>query len=341
MKCRVCQAELAAGAPFCTNCGTPVQSNPYGNPASPSSPNQGIAPTMLASSTPPPPDPYVQPANPYNAPPANPYGMPPTNYGAGTQQPANPYSMPPASPYGTPPPAYDPNTGGYGTPPPAYDPNTGGYGGGAPYGQPPFVPQQPKKSNRGCVIAAVIVIVLFVLIVGGTIAGIAYTASKVSQTVSSAVTNLDATATADTATANSFGSTPTGSTPTTSTSGSVPVASQIDPTAQSNITSAQTSHGVDTNFKPTNVTSTFTSGQTVDIAVTFAGNAGFAKVKIYLNGTFDTQSSSPLTIHSTDATGDFPFTSVNTGSFVAGIYWCQQADCSDAALAQVVNFTIS
>lgn len=116
MKCQVCQADLSAGSTFCTNCGTPVPSNPYGSPASASSPNQGIAPTMLASSTPPPSDPYAQSPNPY-APPSNPYPAPSTDYGASAPPPANPYGVPPASPYGAPP------AGPYGTPSsPGYTP---------------------------------------------------------------------------------------------------------------------------------------------------------------------------------------------------------------------------
>ena len=139
MKCQVCQSDLSAGATFCTNCGTPVPSNPYGNPASASSPNQGIAPTMLASSGSQP-DPYGQPSNPYGVPqtpanpyntPSSPYGMPATGYGTDAPAP-NPYGTPSAAPYGTP-------------PPPAYDPNAGAFGVPGSYGQPQYMPQQPKK----------------------------------------------------------------------------------------------------------------------------------------------------------------------------------------------------
>ena len=150
MKCQVCQSDLSAGATFCTNCGTPVPSNPYGSPASASSPNQGIAPTMLASSAPQP-DPYAPPpnqyggtppppANPYNTP-SSPYATPATGYGSDAPSMPNPYGAPPATPYGTP-------------PPPAYDPNAGAFGTPGAYGQPQYIPQQPKKKGpNGCVIA--------------------------------------------------------------------------------------------------------------------------------------------------------------------------------------------
>ena len=342
MKCQVCQADLPAGSTFCTNCGTPVPSNPYGSPASPSSPNQGIAPTMLASS--PPPDPYAPQSNPY-AQPANPYGTPSTDYGASAPPPANPYNVPPANPYGAPP------ASPYGTPSsPGYNPAPGGFGApSVPYGQPPYIPQPPKKKGpNGCVIAAIIVVAIVVLIGGGIVAVIAVAANAVNKATSSynnTMTSINATSTADMGTANAYLTPTTGSntgtTPTAGDSGSAPSASQIDPNAQANITSAQTSHGVDANYKPTHVTSNFTAGQTVDITVTFSGKAGYAIVKVYLNGSFDAKSDSPLTVQSGFATGDFPFTSSNTGNFVAGIYWCQKSDCSDAALAQVVNFTIS
>ncbi|HEY0754398.1 MAG TPA: zinc ribbon domain-containing protein [Ktedonobacteraceae bacterium] len=312
MKCQVCQADLSPGAPFCTNCGTPVPANPYGG--SSSSPNQGIPPTMMASAPTPPPDPYAPP------PPANPYGTPTTDYGAGsspygTPPPATPYGIPPAAPYGVP-------------PTPGYNPNLA-------YGQPQYVPVQPqKKGPNGCVIALIVVGIIAVLGISSIIALGVIGANAAKGIISSA----NATETASLATINAE------FTPTTGTGNptdSVPSASQINPTASANITSAQTSHGVDSNYKPTHPTTSFTSGQTIDITVVFSGSPGYAMVQVYLNGSFDTQSDSPLQVKSGFVTGDFPFTSVNTGSFVAGIYWCTQADCSDKALAQVVNFTIS
>lgn len=331
MKCQVCQADLSAGATFCTNCGTPVPSNPYGSPASPSSPNQGIAPTMMASSTPPsdpygqpPSNPYTQPPTPYGQP-ANPYGMPSTSYGS-DMPPANPYNVPPANPYGTPPqPAFDPNAGAYGVP-------------GA-YGQPQYVPQQPKKKGpNGCVIAAIIVITLVVLIGGGIVALVAVAANKVSQTVNSSITSLNATSTADMATANSF------LTPTTggSTSGGVPSASQIDATAASNLNHVKTASAVDANYEPTKVTSNFTTSDTIYLTYNLSGKAGYVIEKTYdATGTIAIQSGSPHVIDKGDTNGYISLSGSDTGSFTTGIYWCQQSDCSDAALAAVVTFTVS
>lgn len=311
MKCQVCQFDLSAGATFCTNCGTPVPSNPYGGAGSSSSPAQGIAPTMLASA--PSPDPYAPP------PPVNPYGAPSTNYGASVPPPANPYNVPPSTPYGTP-------------PPPNYNPNSA-FGVPGAYSQPQYVPQQPKKSN-GCLIAAIITISLVVLVIGGVVALASYSINR----ASTAISHFNATATSSLSTVTSL------DTPTADTSGNtgeMPSTSQIDSTARANIPVAQTSLGVDSNYRPTHVTSSFTSGQTVDIALVLSGHTGYVTVKIYLDGSYDTQSDSPLAVDDATVTADFPFTSVNTGDFVAGVYWCDLSSCSDAALAQVVEFTIS
>lgn len=330
MKCQVCQADLSAGATFCTNCGTPVPSNPYG---SPSSPNQGIAPTMMASSTPPS-DPYGQPSSgPYGQPPSNPYGqpsspygLPSTSYGADTPPP-NPYNVPPANPYGAPPqPAFDPNAGAYGTP-------------GA-YGQPPYVPQQQKKKGpNGCVIALIIVAVIFVLGVSGIIAlgVIGANAAK------GIINNANATLTADAGTVGAF-DTPTvgsnGSTP--STSNGVPNASQIDPTAASNLNHVQTASAVDANYEPTKVTSNFTTSDTVYLTYNLSGKAGYVIEKTYdATGAIAIQSSSPHVIDKGDTNGYISLSGNDIGSYTTGIFWCQQSDCSDAALAAVVTFTVA
>ena len=338
MKCQVCQADLSAGSTFCTNCGTPVPSNPYGSPASASSPNQGIAPTMLASSTPPPSDPYAQSSNPY-ATPSNPYSMPSTDYGASAPPPANPYGVPPANPYGAPP------ASPYGTPSsPGYNPPPGGFGAPMPpYGQPPYVPQPPqKKGPNGCVVAAIIVGVIVVLIGGGIIGLVAYAAHQVTQSVNSSMTSINATATADMGTANAD-LTPLATSGTTpSTSSGVPTSSQIDPNAEANLSNAQTTSSVDSNYKPTNITSSFSVGATIYITYTLSGKAGYFVEKTYdSTGAIALQSQSPHSIPSGDGNGEVSFSLSNSGSYTTGLYWCQQSDCSDSALAQVVTFTVS
>ena len=317
MKCQVCQYDLPAGSTFCTNCGTPVPSNPYGSPASPSSPNQGAAPTILSSSTPP--DPYgMPPANPYGAPPSNPYDAPPPA--------SNPYNMPQSNPYGTPPsPTYDPNAGAFTSP---------------PYGQPQFVPQQPKKKGpNGCVIAAVIVGVLLVLIIGGIVASVAYVGHQVTQ----GINGLNATATADIATANALSTSVAGVPTTTGTTGGVPTAGQLDPNAQANITGAQTANKVDAaTAKPTHVTSIFSTSDTIYLTYTLAGNAGYVIEKTYdSTGTIVVESKTPHAIQNGDTDGYISFSNATADSYVSGLYWCQKSDCSDAALAQVLTFVVS
>lgn len=291
--------------------------------ASPSSPNQGVPPTVMASSPTPPPDPYGAPPSygapqspdPYGAPPSSsPYGVPSSDYGSGT----------PSSPYGGAAPQYNQAPAPYGAPPQA------------PYGAPGMYaqPMPPKKSNRGCVTAIIIVVVLFVVVVGGVIGLGVYAANKGSQylaTATSALGNVPTVGSGD-------DTTPTAS---SSNSSGVPNASQIDANARAAIPSAQTSLGMDANYKPTHIQSTFSVGDEVDITVTFGGKSGYAMVKLYRDNEFDIQSDSPLQVDSDVPNGAFPVTVNNPGSFVAGLYWCELSSCSDAALAQVVNFTVS
>jgi hypothetical protein len=304
---------------------------------------------MLASSTPPP-DPYAPPSNPY-APPSNPYSTPSTDYGAGAPPPSNPYTIPPASPYGA------PSANPYGTPSsPGYNPPPGGFGAPvAPYGQPPYIPQPPtKKGPNGCVIAAIIVVAIVVLIGGGIIAVAAIAAHQVTQNFNGTMTSINATATADMGTANAYltpttgtgsntGTTPTtgtGTTPTTSSG--VPTSNQIDPNAEANLSNAQTTSSVDSNYKPTNITSNFSVGATIYVTYTLSGKAGYFIEKTYdSNGTIALQSQTPHAIASGDGNGEVSFSLSSSGSYTTGLYWCQQSNCSDAALAQVVTFTVS
>lgn len=179
---------------------------------------------------------------------------------------------------------------------------------------------------------------IFVLIAGGIIAAVVFAANKAGQ----AVSGFNATATSIQATTSSADSTVTSQlTPTTSTGSGAPNSSQVDPNAQANITAAQTSAGMDANYKPTHPTTSFTTGSEVDITFTLAGNTGYATAKIYADGQLVAQPDTPLTIDSGDTTGYFSYTPDTAGQYVAGLYWCTQSDCSDAALAQVVNFTVS
>ncbi len=329
MQCQTCQSDLPPNTTFCTNCGASV--------GSPSSPNQGVAPTMFAA----PPQPGIAPTmfapTPNQGMPASYPTLPPepqpytpypsTNYGesAPPPPPVNPYTVPPVpAPYGA------PQQGQYSAPQVPYGaPQQGQYG--AP--QPMYVQPQKPKGNRGCLIAVVIVLVLFVLIVGGVSAAGYYVyrqasnaVATVGSNVQTAVPTIDASLSA---------------TPNTTNTSSVPDTSQIDATAAANIPSAQTSGSIDSNFLPTDIKSNFNTGDTVNITFTLAGNAGYAMTKIYLNGQFHVQSPTPLTVKSGYTNGAFPFTPSTAGPYVAGIYWCTASDCSDAALAQIVNFTVS
>lgn len=204
--------------------------------------------------------------------------------------------------------------------------------------------QQPpkKKGPNGCVIAAIIVGVIVVLIGGGIIAAIAVVAHSATQSFNSSMTSINATSTADMGTVNADLTPPATSGTTPSTSSSVPSISQIDPNAEANLSHAQTSSSINSNDKPTNVTSSFATSSTIYVTYTLSGKAGYFVEKTYdSTGTIALQSQSPHPIASGDGNGVVSFSLDNSGSYTTGLYWCQKSDCSDSALAQVVTFTVS
>jgi hypothetical protein len=266
--------------------------------------NQGIPPTMAVPAPPPP------LSGSYTPPPSTDYGQ-------------SPYDTP-QSPYGAPQPPYSAPQSPYGAP-------QSPYGAPQPYPAPggymPPQPVRPKKMN-GCVIALIIVLVFVFVIGGGIVAVVAVAANKVGGVISSAAATENAGLTAIA----------TDGTTTSNAPATAPDASQIDATAAQNITSATSASNVDSNAKPTDHQTSFTIGSTAYVAMDFAGNAGYAEVQLYRDGDYDV-SSEVLQVDDGDVTGAFSFTINNPGSFVAGVYWCTQSDCSDAALAQIVNFT--
>lgn len=244
--------------------------------------------------------------------------MPSTSYGADNPPPAAPYGAPPVTPYGAP-------------QAPVYNPNLA-------YGQPQFVPPpQPQKKANGCVIAAVIVIALVVLIGGGIVALVAYSANRITNTVNNSLNSVNATLTADAGTAG-IGSTPTNG----SNSSGVPSASQISATAAANIFNIKTADQVDSNYKPTHVTNSFTTSSTIYLTYDHGSKAGYIIEKTYdSTGTIVIQSNSPHSVAADISNGYLSLTNVDPGNYTTGIYWCTQSDCSDAGLAQVVTFTVS
>ena len=181
----------------------------------------------------------------------------------------------------------------------------------------------------------VIVLVVVLLIVGGVVAAGVFLVNKGSQVVNSAAATANAELTA-LPTIDTSSPTPT---PTTASTGGVPDASQINPTAASKITGVSTA--LDSNGTAGSPQSSFHTGNVVDITFTVAGTSGYAITKVYRDGQFDIKSNSPLTIQSSDTSDAFSITVNNPGQYVAGIYWCTKSDCSDAALAQVATFSVS
>ncbi len=321
MNCNSCGANLPPGAAQCPLCGNPT---PYNAARSASSPQYD--PTVVAPQPGPGSSPQIDPTVI-----SSPYGGTPTAYGTppyGAPPPPNPYNTPPAAPN-----PYDmspPQQNLYGTPPlqqgdyVAPPPQQGGIYG---YGTPP----PPKRRSRLGLILGIVALVLVLACAGISFA--VYQGLK--QTVNPLLSSVNATTTAIAATATSA----TNTTPTTS---GAPSGLTIDPTAASIITNAQMASGVDSNFKPTTVTSTFVTKQTIYATFKIDPNApsdGFVEGKWYSDGTF-AFTSKKLAVKA-DFVGYLSAEyNVSTQGTVE-LYWCVQSDCSDAKLADVVNFTVT
>jgi len=256
----------------------------------------------------PPADPYAV----YNTPPA--YNMP------GQQ---TPYG------YNATPTPQTPNSYQQYTPPPNYNP-------AQPFPMPPTIP--PRKSPAGLIIgitAAVLVVI---------IVGLFFIVPKL---VSKPIPPT---------TQNSNTSTPTVEitpTPAPSTNSSTaPSGNTIDPTAASIVTDAQTASSIDqTTAAPTNLTSTFPTSTDIYVtfklnnsAFNFGPNTGYVAVKFYANSTALTLPpplDTPLTISQPAPGGFFKVQYTVPAQGAAELYWCQQSDCSDEKLAQVVTFTVT
>lgn len=327
MQCRNCLYELPPGAQYCPNCSSSTPYNTEPRPVDPTipAPNQSYQPTAYA----PPP--------------------PPTNYNSSGTPP--PYNVPPLGTYGAPPPYGAPQQAGtYGTPPPYGAPQQAPYGAPqqAPYGVPPQqVPGGPNYTppkKRNTALTVVIVILVVVLVLCGGIGALVYVASS---RASTAVNQLYATATADIQTANADSTaagndeTPTSGTTPSISSSPVPTTDQIQPSAAAHIVSAQSASNVNTTTGlPNDSQSTFSIGSTAYITFKVTSNGGYAETILFRDNAYDV-TSDQLPIDSGNVNGYFPFTINNPGSFVAGVYWCTKSDCSDASLAQIVNFTAS
>lgn len=311
MNCSSCGANLPPGAAACPMCGTPTPYSVRG-PGS-SGPYDPTAISSAGYGTPPPSTGYGAPT----------YGAPPS-----TTNPYDPYTVPPQMP---PNPYTAPQTGGYGTVPP-----------------PQVYPPPPKRRSRVGLIVGIVLAVVLLACIGASFA--IYQGLKTG--INSVVTSAQATSTAisDAATRDA-GTTPTtGVTPTTSavtpTTGSntSPSGNAIDPNAASIITGAKTASGIDSNFYPTKTANTFTTQQT--IYVTFNLNlttTGYAVARWYLDGQYLFKDQVLALDKTTYDHGYFPSSSHYSGAGQGSVelYWCRVSDCSDARLADVVNFTVT
>jgi hypothetical protein len=111
-------------------------------------------------------------------------------------------------------------------------------------------------------------------------------------------------------------------------------------TASSIIINAQTASTINASYIPTQVTTSFATNQTIytSLVIDSKNQNGYVMIKWYENNRL--LSSDSLAHNAKDNIAFFTqkYSSPAKGS--AELYWCTKADCSDAQLARVVNFTV-
>ncbi len=314
MQCRSCGTSLPGGSAFCPTCGiaTPYNLSSQGTPGV-----QPAGPSQYQPNVQPPPayNPAQVPQQPGQA------GIAPTvyagpNYGA-SQENRSVTPPPPPDSY-----AMAGSPGAYVAPPPPPYPYS------APYERPPgsFMPpgQPPRRQGPrvGLIIGIIALVVL--LVAGGIIAIFAATRNNTQSNVSTPTVTTAASAST-----------------TSTTSGVSPSGSPVDSTAAAIITNPQTASAVDRNYFPTTVTNNFSIGQTVYVTfhLNTNGQTGYAQVKLYSDTTY--VGDKILTVQTGYDHGYFSVELNTAATGTVELYWCTQANCSDAKLATLVTFHVA
>jgi hypothetical protein len=119
-----------------------------------------------------------------------------------------------------------------------------------------------------------------------------------------------------------------------------PSGQKVTNAASSVIINAQTASTLNSNYIPTQTTTSFATNQTIYTSLVINSNHqnGYIMIKWYANNQL--LSTDNLAHNAKDTIAFFTqkYSSPTAGS--AEIYWCTRADCSDAQLARVVHFTV-
>lgn len=299
--CQNCGAQLSTGVHVCPNCGASV----YNTGGSGNAPSAPFLPSTVSEMAP----------TVFGTPPP-----PPPEY-AGRDK-SGPYAPPVSTSYGAPP--YTsfgaPQPIGYGAPP-----QPGGYG---------MPPQQPQKKSRAGLIIGIIAAIVLLIGIGVVVAVIATSNHKNTASTGGSPTVTNSTPTSAPTAA------PT-SAPTTS-SNSSPSGNQIDPAAASIITNPVIASAVDSNYRPTTTANTFQLNQKVYVTfgLNLNGSTGYVEAKWYVNDQLYVIRQ--FSANNPDFVNGYFWQEYSTpGQGTVELYWCTQSDCSDAALATFVSFTIS
>jgi hypothetical protein len=229
--------------------------------------------------------------------------------------------------------------------PPAYPPP------GPPLGPGYMPPQQaPRRKTRWGLIIGIIAGVLVLACIGTSVLAVGglYSLGKTvnKQASATAVANTVATpATTDTTPAAD--TTPV-TTPAPSANGESPSGTAVDPNAAAIVTNAKTGKGFnEVDATPKDPTTNFKPNEQIYIVfklnndkVDYTTQKIYVSAKLYLNNTMVSKSD-PLFIDKARIGGYFAGSVSGPGQGATELYLCYTANCSDAKLAQVVNFTVA
>lgn len=129
--------------------------------------------------------------------------------------------------------------------------------------------------------------------------------------------------------------------PTTS-SDSAPSGNSIDATAASIITHPVMASAVDSNYRPTTTASTFQVNQKIYVTfdLNLNGSTGYVEARWYVNDQLYV--TRQFAANNPDYINGYFWQEYETpGQGTVELYWCTQSDCSDAALATFVSFTVT
>ncbi|MBE3558334.1 MAG: hypothetical protein IMW89_03810 [Ktedonobacteraceae bacterium] len=209
-------------------------------------------------------------------------------------------------------------------------------------GEERFAAHPARKRPSSFVLIGILVIILVLLSGAGTWVLVLF--NRTTNSAPPATTRSTPATHATGAAATTPGATGTAVSTATATAITVttgPSGKTVVPAAAAIISNVKSSSAIDKDYQPTRVTASFAPGQTVYVTFTIDSKkqAGYIHIKWY--GDNRLLADDQLTHDPQNNVAYFGISYDKAMSGAAELYWCTQASCNDAQLAQVVKFTVT